>query len=229
MGAMPRDVFDMQLSQKPFDLEVPDATNPRPGADNNSDEVIVVDAHDVPIGTATKLAAHRNGLRHRAISVVIGDRNGRMLLHRRAAGKYHSAGLWTNTCCSHPRPGESTIDAAVRRLPEEMGIVCPLSFIISMNYRAEFSNGLIEDEIVHVFGGRFDGAPVPNPLEVSDWCWKPFGEVERDVDARPDAYTVWFRKIRDEFWSDVVASLNGRGSGVEPKLPTSKPSLDSGI
>jgi isopentenyl-diphosphate delta-isomerase len=199
----------MQLPQKPLYLDSqPAATDSRSCVDNSSDEVIIVDPNDVPIGTAPKLKAHRNGLRHRAISVVIGDQRGRVLLHRRAAGKYHSGGLWTNTCCSHPRPGERAIDAAVRRLAEEMGIICPLSFIFSMNYRAEVSNGLVEDEIVHVFGGHFSGTPTPNPLEVSDWCWKPFIEIERDVDERPEIYTVWFRKIRHEFWNNVVGSLD---------------------
>ena len=149
-----------------------------------------------------------NGLRHRALSVIIGDRRGRVLLHRRAAGKYHSGGLWTNTCCSHPRPGEPTGDAAVRRLAEEMGINCALAPLFTMNYRADVSNGLVEDEIVHVFGGHFNGAPAPNPHEVSEWCWKSFAEIERDVDERPEIYTVWFRKIRHEFWDRVVGSLD---------------------
>lgn len=211
----------MPLSRGSFHLELPGAANARPRIDNSSDDVIIVDCNDVPIGTAPKLEAHRNGLRHRAISVVIGDRRGRILLHRRAAGKYHSGGLWTNTCCSHPRPGERTSDAAVRRLVEEMGICCPLALMFSMNYRADVSNGLIEDEIVHVFGGRFNGTPVPDPLEVSDWCWKPFGEVAQDVDARPDSYTVWFRKILNEFWSDIAGSLYGDGSAaaMNPSAP----------
>ena len=176
-------------------------------ADNSLDEVIIVDANDIPIGKALKLDAHRNGLRHRAISIVIGDGNGRVLLHQRAAEKYHSGGLWTNTCCSHPRPGESVLDAAVRRLEEEMGIVCPLSFIFAMTYRAEVSNGLIEDEITHVFGGHFTGSPTPNPNEVADWRWMDYTEVERDVDARPELYTAWFRKMRCEFWNRVRAAL----------------------
>jgi len=201
----------MQLPQKPLHPDSQLATTDfRPCADNNSDEVIIVDSNDVPIGTAPKLEAHRNGLRHRAISVIIGDKHGQILLHRRAAGKYHSAGLWTNTCCSHPRPGERTIDAAVRRLGEEMGIICPLTFIFSMNYRAEVSNGLVEDEIVHVFGGHFDGTPTPNPIEVSAWCWRSFTEVEREIDERPEIYTIWFRKIRHDFWSSVVGSLNSK-------------------
>jgi isopentenyl-diphosphate delta-isomerase len=206
----------MQLSQTPLHLDLQlTETDSWPCAENNSDEVIIVDPNDVSIGTAPKLDAHRNGLRHRAISIVVGDQHRRVLLHRRAAGKYHSKGLWTNTCCSHPLPGECTIDAASRRLGEEMGIICPLTFIFSMNYRAEVSNGLIEDEIVHVFGGHFNGTPTPNSLEVSAWCWKPFTEVERDIDERPQIYTVWFRKIRHDFWSDVAAFLYD--PLVEPK------------
>jgi isopentenyl-diphosphate delta-isomerase len=198
----------MKLPQEPSHPDSqPAATDFMPYADNSSDEVIIVDANDVPIGTAPKLEAHRNGLQHRAISIVIGDQQGRMLLHRRAAGKYHSGGLWTNTCCSHPRPGERTVDAAVRRLSEEMGITCPLAFIFSMNYRSKVSNNLVEDEIVHVFGGHFNGIPTPNPFEVSEWCWKSFTEIERDVDERPEVYSVWFRKIRYEFWDNVVGSL----------------------
>jgi isopentenyl-diphosphate Delta-isomerase len=107
-------------------------------------------------------------LRHRAISVVIGARDRRILLHRRATRKYHSGGLWTNICCSHPHPGEFASDASVRRLVEKMGISCPLAFMFSMNYRPEVSNGLIANEIVHVFAGRLNGTPTPNPFEVSD-------------------------------------------------------------
>jgi isopentenyl-diphosphate delta-isomerase len=183
------------------------AAGSRSRVDTDADEVVVVDANDVPIGTVPKLEAHRRGLRHRAISVIIGDQHGRLLLHRRSANKYHSAGLWTNTCCSHPRPGEAPIDAAVRRLTEEMGITCPLTFLFSTQYRADVSNGLIEDEIVHVFGGRFDGAPKPDPLEVSDWCWIPASEIVRDIDQRPERYTIWFQKFRREFWGDIVKSL----------------------
>jgi isopentenyl-diphosphate delta-isomerase len=179
-----------------------------PYTDDSAGDVIIVDHNDVAARAAPKLDAHRNGLLHRTISVVIGDRRGRILLHRRAAGKYHSAGLSTNTCCSHQRPGERAIDAAVRRLAEEMGIVCPLVFMFSMNYCAEVSNNLIEHEIVHVLGDHFSGAPAPNPIEVSNWCWKPLSEVESDVDERPENYTVWFRKIRHEFWNRVVGSLD---------------------
>lgn len=161
----------MQMIQKPLPLDVPGVTRPR--IDNNSDHVIVVNANDSQIGTASKLETYRSELRHRAISIIIGDREGRTLLHRRAAGKYYSGGLWTNTCCSHQRPGEQASDATIRWLVEEIGISCPLAFMFSMNYRAEVSSGLVEDEIVHVFGGRLEGTPSPDLLEVSDWCWKP--------------------------------------------------------
>ena len=219
LSAVPQDMLDMPMTQKPSPLGSSGAMDTRPRIDNSSDELILVDADDNPIGTAPKLEAHRSGLRHRAISVIVGDQNKRILLHRRAAGKYHSGGLWTNTCCSHPRPGEATGDAASRRLVEEMGISCPLTFIFAMPYRAQVSNGLIEDEITHVFGGRFDGTPNPDPLEVSDWCWKPFAEVAQDVDARPEIYTVWFRKICNEFWSDIVGSLYGSNMEPKPRTP----------
>jgi isopentenyl-diphosphate delta-isomerase len=177
---------------------------PQSRSDNSADDVILVDTDDRPLGTMAKLAAHRRGLTHRALSVIVRDRDNRLLLQRRATGKYHSGGLWTNTCCSHPRPGEDTAEAARRRLMEEMGIACPLTLLFSTHYRADVSNDLIEDEVVHVFGGRFDGTPDPDPGEVSDWCWKAANEVARDLDARPELYTVWFRKYRERFWQAMV-------------------------
>jgi len=153
-----------------------------------------------------KLAAHQQGLRHRAISVILRDRHNRLLLQQRAAAKYHSGGLWTNTCCSHPRPGEDTRDAAERRLAQEMGITCALTHLFTTHYRADVPGGLIEDEVVHVFGGRFDGTPDPDPHEVADWCWKTPDELARDIDARPEVYTVWFREYRRRFWPAMTAA-----------------------
>ena len=173
-------------------------------SENSADKVILVDADDQAIGTMGKLEAHRRGLRHRAVSVIVRDRDNRLLLQQRADVKYHSGGLWTNTCCSHPRPGEANIDAASRRLFEEMGFVCPLTLLFTAHYRADVSPGLIEDEIVHVFGGRFDGTPDPDPAEVADWCWKAADEVARDVEARPERYTIWFREYRRRFWPSLV-------------------------
>lgn len=178
-------------------------------SDNSADVVILVDEHDRPLGTMAKLEAHRLGARHRAISVIVRDGDNRLLLQQRAAGKYHSGGLWTNTCCSHPRPGEDTRDAAQRRLAEEMGITCPLVLLFTTHYRADVSGGMTEDEIVHVFGGRFDGTPDPDPHEVADWCWKAPETVAREIDEQPDIYTVWFREYRRRFWPAMVGHPAG--------------------
>ena len=171
--------------------------------DTSSDEVILVDEHDVAIGTASKLRAHEMGLRHRAISVVICDGRKRLLLQKRAAAKYHSGGLWSNTCCTHPRSGEEPADTATRRLGEEMGIVCPSTFLFKMQYRARVSDLLIEDEIVHVFGGVFDGSPCPDAHEVSEWSWSMPDVVAMDVAKRPQRYTIWFQMLCSKYWTQI--------------------------
>lgn len=172
------------------------------------DLVILIDEADRPVGTMDKLAAHRAGTLHSAISVIVADSAGRLLLQRRAEAKYHSGGLWTNTCCSHPRPGEPVDVAAARRLDEEMGLTCALTPLFIARYRAPVSNGLIEDELVHVYGGRFDGAPSPDPAEVEDWRFADLAEIRRDTAERPEAYTVWFRKYVEEF-AGQIARLSG--------------------
>ena len=160
---------------------------------NGNDPVVLVDANDVEIGTAGKLDAHRRGLKHRAISALVRNSANEFLLQRRNPAKYHSGGLWTNACCSHPLPGESTADAASRRLQQEMGVACPLVPLFVFAYRAEVPGGLIEDEVVHVFGGRHDGPVEPDPAEASEYKWITMRVLEADVRAHPDAYTVWFR------------------------------------
>ena len=156
------------------------------------DSVILVDVKDVAVGTADKLDAHRRGLTHRAISVFIRNTDGALLLQRRADGKYHSSGLWANACCSHPLPAEDAADAARRRLSQEMGIDCALAPLFKTHYRAKVSDGLIEDEFVHVFGGRHDGPIDPDRAEVSEWKWISLPELERDMQTRPNAYAPWF-------------------------------------
>jgi isopentenyl-diphosphate delta-isomerase len=176
------------------------------GATDN-DAIILVDDADAPLGTAPKLDAHRRGLKHRAISALVRNSQGLMLLQRRAAGKYHSAGLWTNACCSHPRPEENEADAVRRRLREEMGVDCPLEPLFVARYRAAVSNDLIEDEIVHVFGGRHDGAVAPDAGEVSDWKWMSADALIADQAAHPDRYTIWFLHYMRAFGDVIVAWL----------------------
>jgi isopentenyl-diphosphate delta-isomerase len=168
----------------------------RPNA-ADSDELILVDEHDNPVGYESKLRAHENGGRlHRAFSIFIFNSAGDMLLQRRAAGKYHFGGLWTNACCSHPRRGEATPDAAHLRLRHELGFDTDLTEQFSFVYRAEDpSSGLTEHEFDHVFTGRYDGQPEPNPDEVDAWKWVPPRELLADVEARREAYTPWFKLV----------------------------------
>jgi isopentenyl-diphosphate Delta-isomerase len=154
-------------------------------------QVVLVDDNDVEIGTAGKAEVHRTGALHRAFSVFLRDRDGRLLLQRRALGKYHSPGLWTNTCCSHPSPGEPLEVAARRRLREEMGVETALELACAFVYRAELANGLVEHEFDHVFVGECATDPHPDPAEVVEWKWVPPAELESDIDAHPELYTAW--------------------------------------
>ena len=171
----------------------------------DDDPIVLVDAHDVPQGVAPKIEVHRRGLKHRAISVLVRNRAGDMLVHRRHADKYHSGGLWTNACCSHPRPGEPADDAARRRLAEEMGIRCEIEPLFTARYRAAVSNGYIEDEVVRVFGGTYEGPISPDPAEVSEWKWLPLAELAGDLARRPERYTIWFRHYFREHHDDIAA------------------------
>jgi isopentenyl-diphosphate Delta-isomerase len=160
------------------------------------EEVILVNGRDRPMGTAAKLAAHRQGLLHRAFSVFIVNPAGELLLQRRAAAKYHSPGLWSNACCGHPRPGEATAIAAGRRLAEELGFTCPLRPAGGFVYRAEVPAGagataLIEHEYDRVFVGVWDGEPEPDPAEVSAWRWVAPRALERALRRAPDRFTPW--------------------------------------
>lgn len=156
-------------------------------------QVILVNEKDQPVGTLGKMEAHRLGVLHRAFSVFIFNNKGEMLLQQRAMKKYHSPGLWTNTCCSHPFPGETASQAANRRLTEEMGFTASLQPIFEFTYRAEFSNGLIEHEYDHVFAGTYEGQVLPNPEEVNDCCYKTLEEIADSLLTHPDKYTPWFK------------------------------------
>ncbi len=156
------------------------------------ERVILVDAEDEVIGTAGKLEAHERGVLHRAFSVFVVNEAGEVLLQRRAAIKYHGGGLWSNSCCGHPRPGEATGVAARRRLREEMSIDCPLEPVFSFTYRADMASGLIEHEIDHVFVGRSSRDPLPDPAEVEAWRWASPDRILNELAEEPSRFTPWF-------------------------------------
>ncbi len=158
-------------------------------------QVILVDKNDQELGTMPKLLAHQQGQLHRAISVFIFDLDGNWVLQQRAEAKYHSSNLWSNTACSHPLPGENTIDAANRRLVEEMGIDCRLEKAFSFIYRAELDNNLIEHELDHVYIGFTSQIPHPNPDEVSAWRLVDYSVLDEDVKENPENYTEWFKLV----------------------------------
>lgn len=157
------------------------------------EQVILVDTNDHPIGTIEKLEAHQKGLLHRAFSIFIFNAQGKLLLQQRAFTKYHSAGLWTNTCCSHPRPDETNENAAIRRLKEEMGIETALNYKGAFIYKAEFDNELIEHEFDHVFVGTFNDNPIINIDEVNNYDWKTLDEIKKDISINPNNYTAWLK------------------------------------
>jgi isopentenyl-diphosphate delta-isomerase len=158
------------------------------------DYVIVVNDSDEELGHEEKLRAHRTPVLHRAFSVFVVDEHGAMLLQRRAAGKYHSAGLWSNACCGHPRPGEPVAAAAERRLAEEMGIRCPLVPAGSVSYSLDVGDGLREDEFNHVFVGLFSGTADPDPSEVCGWRWMA-PDALRALQQGEGALTPWFAVV----------------------------------
>lgn len=167
------------------------------------EEVILVNEHDEQSGTMGKLEAHLQARLHRAFSVFIFNNKGDMLLQQRAHAKYHSGGLWSNACCSHPRPGEETLRAAHRRLKEELGFETDLHKIFHFTYKTAFTNGLTEHEFDHVFAGRYEGDIQPDSLEVSNYTFKSMKEIKENLELSPQKYTAWFHiafpKI-DEWW-----------------------------
>ena len=158
--------------------------------------VVLVDENDREIGTEEKMKAHEDGGKlHRAFSMFIFSPNGKILLQQRAKSKYHCGGLWTNSCCSHPRPDEPIDSAAHRRLKEEMGFDCKLREILSFTYKAPFENGLTEWEFDHVFVGIYDDKITPDPEEVEDYKYIEIDDLTKDIKDNPDKYTPWFRII----------------------------------
>ena len=157
-----------------------------------SEELILVNENDEAIGIMGKMEAHQKSLLHRAFSVFIFNQKGEMLLQQRAINKYHSAGLWTNACCSHPKPGEETKSGALRRLHEELGISTHLEKIFDFIYKSTFENGLTEFEFDHVFAGVFEGLVIPNPEEVYDYCFMSMDEISASLSVQPKKFSAWF-------------------------------------
>lgn len=165
--------------------------------------VILVDENDNPLGVAGKMEAHKKALLHRAVSVFIINPEGKWILQRRAMDKYHSKGLWTNSCCTHPHPGELSIDAAHRRLREEMGLECDLKELFAFTYIEKLDNDLTEHEFDHVFLGITGMEPVINTEEVEEWEAVSFDDLHNDISKNPDDYTYWFKMIYEQVNSHI--------------------------
>jgi len=168
------------------------------------ENVILVDVLDNQLGLMPKMEAHEKAVLHRAFSVFIFNDEGELMLQQRAAHKYHSPLLWTNTCCSHQRDGESNIEAGKRRLIEEMGFKTNLKEIFSFVYKAPFDNGLTEHELDHVMIGNFNGTPIINPDEVASYKWMTLEEVKKDIELQPKLYTAWFKIIFKESYLKLI-------------------------
>ena len=166
-----------------------------------NDYVILVDENNNQIGLEEKILAHKKNLLHRAFSIFIFNDSFEILLQKRAPNKYHSGNLWTNTCCSHPKEGEDTLSAAIRRLDEEMGIKTSLRKVYDFIYKAKVGNSLTEHEFDHVFYGIYDSDPILNKEEADDFKWIDMETLKNDIDNNSDQYTVWFKIAFDYFYN----------------------------
>jgi isopentenyl-diphosphate Delta-isomerase len=162
------------------------------------EEIILVDKNDNKLGLCGKMKAHLEGKLHRAFSVFVFNSEGELLLQKRAYEKYHSGGLWTNTCCSHPRDSEDIEEAVHRRLNEELGFDCPIKKILGFYYKAKLDNNVYEHEYDHVFIGKYNGVPKPNPNEVDDWLWINIEELLNRIKRNPSDFTYWFKLVLND-------------------------------
>jgi isopentenyl-diphosphate delta-isomerase len=167
------------------------------------EQVILVNEHDEQIGLMPKMEAHEKAVLHRAFSVFVFNTKNELMLQQRAAHKYHSPLLWTNTCCSHQRDGESNTEAGTRRLKEEMGFTTDLKETTSFIYKAPFDNGLTEHELDHIMLGYYENEPIINKQEVEDWKWMPLEDVKHDINVHPEQYTAWFKIIFEKFYNYI--------------------------
>ncbi|MCD7930571.1 MAG: isopentenyl-diphosphate Delta-isomerase [Tannerellaceae bacterium] len=170
--------------------------------------VTLVNKEDQFLGTMEKMAAHRKGELHRAFSVFLFNSQGEVLLQRRSQEKYHSPGLWTNSCCSHPQPGETVEEAAHRRMQEELSLDTDLTPLLTFHYKAVFPNGLIENELDHVLIGVTDEIPFPDPQEVEDHCYMKPEQIFDELSMRPWEFTVWFRIIFEKYGNHIQEAFS---------------------
>lgn len=168
------------------------------------DKVILVDQNDLEVGTIDKMEAHTKGMLHRAFSIFLFNSKKEMLIHQRAAGKYHGGGLWTNACCSHPQPGEELKASAMERLYFEMGLQCELQKAFSFIYHSPVENSLIEHEYDHVYIGFTDDNPTPNPEEVQDYRWISTPDLKKEIELQPEKFTFWFKKAVKMLKTEIV-------------------------
>ena len=175
------------------------------------EHIILVNENDEQIGLMPKLEAHEKAVLHRAFSVFVFNDNNELMLQQRALSKYHSPGLWTNTCCSHQRDGESNLQAGKRRLQEEMGFVTELEEKTSFIYKAPFDNGLTEHELDHIMVGHYNDAPIINRAEVESWKWMPLESVKLDIATNPEEYTAWFKIIFEKFYKYINITDESNG------------------
>jgi len=172
------------------------------------EQLILVDERNRAVGTGGKDAVHRKGQLHRAFSIFLADAQGQIVLQQRSLQKYHSGGLWANTCCGHPRPGERTISAACRRLNEELGVTATLSFGFFSRYRADLDHGMQENEYVYVLFGRLAGEPHPDPAEVAAVQSLSLDEIKRRIDKSPQSFTYWLRHYFGNHLADIARNVN---------------------
>jgi isopentenyl-diphosphate Delta-isomerase len=182
----------------------------------SEEQLILVDEHNRATGTGGKTAVHRSGLLHRAFSIFMVDDRGRIVLQQRSPKKYHSGGLWANSCCGHPRPGERTLVAARRRLGEELGVTGELSFGFFARYQAELGHGMHENEFVYVYFGRLETQPKPDPAEVADVAHWSFDDISRRIERDPDAFTFWFKHYFQNHGAEISRLAE---TTAHPSLP----------
>lgn len=172
------------------------------------EQLILVDERNHAIGTDGKDLIHRKGLLHRAFSIFLADAQGQIVLQQRSQQKYHSGGLWANTCCGHPRPGERTVSAARRRLHEELGVTAALSFGFFSRYRADLDHGMQENEYVYVFFGRLRDEPRPDPAEVAAVQSLSLDEIKRRIDKSPQSFTYWLRHYFEHHLAEIARHVD---------------------